>query len=98
MEENLVFIEHPAEGVARIVLNRPDKRNAQTKDMIYQLNDAFDVCAQDDEVKVIILAANGPHFSAGHDLSDYSVPMDAFTPVSTAGGFTLPGADGYMAV
>ncbi|MDP4701670.1 MAG: enoyl-CoA hydratase-related protein, partial [Ilumatobacteraceae bacterium] len=98
MEENLVFIEHPAEGVARIVLNRPDKRNAQTKDMIYQLNDAFDVCAQDDAVKVIILAANGPHFSAGHDLSDYSVPMDAFTPVSTAGGFTLPGAEGYMAV
>ena len=98
MEENLVLIEHPAEGVARIVLNRPDKRNAQTKDMIYQLNDAFDVCAQDDAVKVIILAANGPHFSAGHDLSDYSVPMDAFTPVSTAGGFTLPGVEGYMAV
>ena len=33
-------------------------------------HDAFDIAAQDDAVKVIILAANGPHFSSGHDLRD----------------------------
>jgi enoyl-CoA hydratase len=98
MDEQLVLTEKPSEGIARIVLDRPAKRNAQTKAMIYQLNDAFTAAAQDDEVKVIILAARGPHFSAGHDLSDYGVPMDAFSPVTTWGGFSLPGAEGYMAV
>ncbi|MGL3213464.1 hypothetical protein [Bradyrhizobium sp. BR 1433] len=36
--------------------------------MTYDLNAAFDRAVQDDAVKVIILAGNGPHFSAGHDL------------------------------
>jgi enoyl-CoA hydratase len=80
MEENLVLIEHPAEGVARIVLNRPDKRNAQTKDMIYQLNDAFDVCAQDDAVKVIVLKGAGKHFSAGHDIGTPGRDVNVSTP------------------
>ena len=94
----LVLIERPANGVARLVLDRPAKRNAQTKQMIYELDAAFTAAAQDDDIRVIILAANGPHFSAGHDLSDYETPMDAFSPVTTWGGFTLPGAEGYMAV
>ncbi len=94
----LVLTEHPAPGIARIVLDRPAKRNAQTKQMIYELDAAFSAVAQDDAVRVIILAANGPHFSAGHDLGDYETPMDAFSPVTNWGGFTLPGAEGYMAV
>lgn len=98
MTDQLVYTEHPAAGLARIVLNRPDKRNAQTKQMIYDLDAAFTAAAQDDAVKVIVLAANGPHFSAGHDLADYDVPMDAFTPVTNWGGFGLAGAEGYMAV
>ena len=60
------------DGVARITLDRADVRNAQDKAMLYELNDAFDLAAQDDEVKVVVLAANGPHFSSGHDLADRS--------------------------
>jgi len=89
--------EEPAEGVARIVLARPEARNAQDKPMLYALNAAFDRAAHDDGVKVIVLAADGPHFSSGHDLRD-TTPMDDFDPVGTWGGTALPGAEGYMAI
>src|SRR5438876_11437803 len=65
-----ILYETPALHVARIVLNRPESRNAQDTRMLYELNDAFDAAAQDDEITVIVLAANGPHFSAGHDLRE----------------------------
>jgi len=91
-----VRYETPEAGVARIVLDRADARNAQDKAMLYELNDAFDRAAQDNDVKVIILAAEGPHFSSGHDLRDTSSMAD-FTPVTTWGGFDLPGSEGYMA-
>ncbi|MDQ1566368.1 MAG: enoyl-CoA hydratase [Actinomycetota bacterium] len=89
--------EQPAEGVARIVLAREETRNAQNKRLLYEVNDAFDAAGRDDAVKVVILAADGPHFSSGHDLRDKS-RMDEFTPVSCWGGFDLPGAEGWMAV
>jgi enoyl-CoA hydratase len=67
--ENLIY-EIPEEGVARIWLNRPDMRNAQDTALLYELNDAFDEAVGDHSVKVIILAAKGPHFSSGHDLQE----------------------------
>ena len=67
--ETLQF-ELPAPGVARILLDRPDTRNAQDKRMTYELNAAFDRVAADDKVAVAILGATGPHFSSGHDLRD----------------------------
>lgn len=91
-----VRYEGVTNGVARIVLAREDTRNAQDKKMIYELNAAFDLAAQDDEANVIVLAADGPHFSSGHDLRDRS-KMAEFETVSNWGGFTLPGAEGYMA-
>ena len=57
-------------AIARIWLNRPDTRNAQTTDFLHDLNDAFDRAVADHAVKVIILAAKGPHFSAGHALQE----------------------------
>jgi len=91
-----VRYEGVTNGVARIVLARADTRNAQDKKMIYELNAAFDLAAQDDEANVIVLAADGPHFSSGHDLRDRS-KMSEFETVSNWGGFSLPGAEGYMA-
>jgi enoyl-CoA hydratase len=55
--------------VATITLNRPDRRNAQNQQFLEELNEAWEMAAADDEVRVILLRANGPHFSAGHDLS-----------------------------
>jgi enoyl-CoA hydratase len=97
--ETIVF-DRPAPAVARITLNRPEARNAQDPRMLYELNDAFDVAARDDEVKVIILAANGPHFSSGHDLRtrDPVGQVLEHEPVGTWCGFGCKGAEGKMAV
>src|SRR3954464_5116766 len=92
----LIRYDDPRAGVARITLARPDARNAQSKRLLYELNDAFDRAAQDDAVRVIVLAADGPHFSSGHDLRD-DEPMSAFGVVGTCGGFDLPGMEGFVA-
>ncbi|MFI6043051.1 enoyl-CoA hydratase [Nocardia sp. NPDC051321] len=53
---------------AIVTLNRPDYRNAQNSVMTYALDAAFERAVEDDEVGVIVLAGNGKHFSAGHDI------------------------------
>jgi enoyl-CoA hydratase len=88
--------EEPAEAVARIVLARPEAANAQDRRMLYELNDAFDRASRDDAVKVIIVAADGVHFSSGHDLRDTSKTAD-FDTVGPYGDFEAPGQEGYMA-
>ena len=84
-------------GVARITLNKPDTRNAQDKRMLYEVNDAFDLAGHDNEVKVVVLAAAGPHFSSGHDLRDQE-PFSSFTPVTAWGGYDKPGQEGHQAM
>lgn len=56
------------EAVATITLNRPDVANAQDTQLIDELDAAFDLAEADDDVRVVVMAANGRHFSAGHDL------------------------------
>jgi len=81
--------------VAVITLDRPEARNAQNKQMTYELNDAFTRAAHTDSVKCIVLAANGPHFSAGHDLKGPGV-YDA-DPVWVGGSTGRGGSEGLMA-
>lgn len=96
MSESLIRREDPAEGVARIVLARPERRNAQSPAMLYQLDAALLAAANDADVKVIILAADGPDFSSGHDLGDvFEVPGP---PVATMGGhLDAGGSEGHYA-
>lgn len=54
-------------GIERITLARPDQRNAQNRAMLEALDAALKAAAADDEVRVVILAADGKCFSAGHD-------------------------------
>lgn len=86
----------PASGVGRITLARADKRNAQDRRMLYEIDRAFSAAMRDDEIKVVILAADGPDFSSGHDLRD-TEPLSAFETVTQAGGFDEPGQHGMMA-
>lgn len=58
--------------VAVVTLNRPEAGNAQTFDMLEDLDHAFAQAVADDEVRVIILRAEGKHFSTGHDISGAS--------------------------
>lgn len=57
------------ERIGRITLNRPDKRNALSPEMVEGLKHAFDRAAKDDQVKVIVLNAMGEAFCAGADLA-----------------------------
>jgi len=91
-----VRFDKPAEGVGRITLARASRANAQNYEMLAELNQAFDVAAKDTEVRVIILAADGKHFSAGHDLADTSDINDLPT-IGTQCHFNAEGAEGYMA-
>lgn len=88
--------EDPAPGVARVVLARPEKRNAQSPELLYELDGAFVAAAADPSVKVIILAADGPDFSSGHDLAaGFELPC---APVATIGaGTEAAGAEGHFA-
>ena len=88
--------ERPDPHVARVVLARPETRNAQDRAMLYEIDRAFQMAALDRDVKVIILAADGPHFSSGHDTSDLSTALD-FTPVVQSAGHHEPGAAGMYA-
>jgi enoyl-CoA hydratase len=55
-------------AIAVITMNRPEYRNAQNSAMTYALDAAFYRAADDDSVKVVVLAGAGKHFCAGHDI------------------------------
>src|SRR6266481_1517382 len=64
-------IRYEVDGaVASITLARPDAANAQNSQLIYALDAAFDRAEADRGVRVVVLAAEGKHFSAGHDLKE----------------------------
>ncbi|CAM3202251.1 enoyl-CoA hydratase [Prescottella defluvii] len=67
-DEGEVVTYEVRDHVAFVTLNRPDYRNAQNSVMTYALDAAFERAVEDDDVKVIVLAGNGEHFSAGHDI------------------------------
>src|ERR1700744_1834979 len=58
------------DGVLRLTLNRPGARNALSSALMRPLLEALEHAATDHPVRVIVIAANGPVFSAGHDLRE----------------------------
>ncbi len=64
----MVLTDINTQGIARVVLNRPEKHNAFDDDMIAELRGHFDSLAQQSEVRIVIVASNGKNFSAGADL------------------------------
>jgi len=68
--ENVVIQESPAHGVVRLVLNRPDHFNALSSEMLSRLDQALTVASATPGCRVIVLAANGKAFCAGHDLRE----------------------------
>jgi enoyl-CoA hydratase len=98
-EFKALIYDVPEPAIARITLNKPNMANAQDTALLYELNDAFDHAAHDDDIRVIILAANGKHFSAGHDLSetDGHGAMRTHETVAPVCGFGCAGAEAQMA-
>jgi enoyl-CoA hydratase len=66
-ERDIVLYERRG-ATAIVTMNRPQYRNAQNAKMTFALDEAFNRAVQDDEIKVIVLAGAGKHFSAGHDI------------------------------
>ncbi|MDX8029319.1 enoyl-CoA hydratase [Lentzea sp. BCCO 10_0856] len=64
------------DAAAVVTMNRPEYRNAQNSAMTYALDEAFTRAVDDDEVKVIVLAGAGDHFSAGHDIGSPGRDVD----------------------
>jgi len=57
-------------STAVVTLNRPERRNALSLQMLQELTECFRRIGEDREVRVAVLRGNGPVFSAGHDLSE----------------------------
>ena len=68
-------LEQP--GILRLTLNDIARRNALSEEMLAQLGEAFAEAGADPAVRVVVVAANGPAFCAGHDLKDLTAARTA---------------------
>ncbi len=97
-----VLYEPLDEGtIVRIMLNRPDTRNAQNRGLLVELHEAFLEAEADDNVRVVILGGTGPMFSSGHDLGSKAAieegrPGPGQHPTRQINGATRKGAEALM--
>jgi methylglutaconyl-CoA hydratase len=70
MSDDLVILNRRSDGVVACVLNRPEKRNALSVELMQQLCSCLEAVAADKRIRVLILRGNGPVFSAGLDLGE----------------------------
>ena len=94
-----ILIDSPAEGVRRIVLNKPDKRNAISTPMRTEILEALQKHDRNDDVRVTIICGAGKCFSSGYDLTSgglmenppiYSAPGDGqWTRQATDSWFSI---------
>src|SRR5258708_10830604 len=101
-ERRFVTYEELDEGsIVRIMLNRPEARNAQNRGMLVELNEAFLEAEADDRVRVVILGGAGKMFAAGHDMGSEvaaaeRAPGPGQHPTISVNGGTRLGAEGLM--
>ena len=65
-----ILRSHDARGVVTLTLNLPQTFNALSETMLAQLQREFDAIASDESVRVVVIAAEGKAFCAGHDLKE----------------------------
>jgi enoyl-CoA hydratase/carnithine racemase len=65
-----LVLREVTDGIAVLTLNQPERRNALSKAMLAALKEALDAIAAERDVRAVVLRANGPVFSAGHDLRE----------------------------
>jgi enoyl-CoA hydratase len=93
----LKYETHDEGRVVRILLNRPEARNAQNRGMLVELDEAFLHAEADDQVRVVILGGEGLMFSSGHDMgSKVSMEEYASHPTRFINGGTREGAENRM--
>jgi len=72
-----VLVDHPAEGVTLLTLNRPEKLNAMDAELVSSLHDALDAVRDDRSCRVVVLTGAGRGFCAGLDLGGYGAAPDS---------------------
>ena len=97
----VLYEELDERRIVRVMLNRPEARNAQNRGLLVELNDALLRAEADDEVRVVILGGMGPMFSSGHDLGSKAsmeelLPGPRQHPTRKINGGTRKGAEGLM--
>ncbi len=65
-----LVLREDAGGISTLTLNRPDQYNALSEALLDELQAAFDALAEDESVRLVVLAARGRAFCAGHDLKE----------------------------
>lgn len=76
MSDEKILLTEKKNGVGIITLNRPDKLNAFSDELTFQLQDALKEMEKDKEVRAIILTAAGRGFCAGQDLQSRSIAQE----------------------
>ena len=76
--QTVLYEKH--DRVAKVILNRPRYKNAQSRLMIEEMDDAFAAANDDDDIRVVILKGEGEHFSSGHDLGTPEDKEDTMKP------------------
>jgi enoyl-CoA hydratase/carnithine racemase len=71
-----VLLRDDQDSIATLTLNRPEQYNALSEALLDALNDAFDAIAEDSSVRIVVLAARGKAFCAGHDLKEMRAKPD----------------------
>jgi len=70
---SLVLVDHPTPQIAVVTLNRPDRLNAMSIDLVIELYDALEAAGADNSVRAIVLTGAGRGFCSGLDLKDYGI-------------------------
>ena len=65
-----VLLRETIGSIAVLTLNRPQARNSLSEAMLAELSLELETVARDERIRAVVLAANGPAFSAGHDLKE----------------------------
>lgn len=74
----LLQLDGPVDGVAWLILNRPEKRNALSTALRDEISDALDGLAGDESVKCVVVTGAGDVFCAGFDLREFENPEPDF--------------------
>jgi enoyl-CoA hydratase/carnithine racemase len=70
LNSTTILLTDVREGVATMTLNRPEKRNALSRELLQHMAAALETIGNDRTALVVVLAARGPAFCAGHDLGE----------------------------
>ena len=84
-----VLLTHPEPGVALLTLNRPERLNAMTAELVATLHSRLDEVADDPATRVVVLTGAGRAFCAGLDLTGYGTPAAAVDPAAGPVGTAL---------